>query len=118
MVSQLGSKWSKGNPECKIYGFLTFIQCAFPVRVWFLMGVRRLVTTAAAGGLSPDFKVGDLMVLEDHIGFPGLSGLNPLSGPNDDRFGPRFIPLDDAYSPELRRLAKRVCHPIFIGPFL
>ena len=83
-----------------------------------MMGVRRLVTTAAAGGLSPDFKVGDLMVLEDHIGFPGLSGLNPLSGPNDDRFGPRFIPLDDAYSPELRRLAKRVCLPILIGPFL
>jgi len=96
----------KARPINLVWCF--FFQCAFPIRVWHLMGVERLMTTAAAGGLNKDFAVGDLMMIEDHLNFPGLGGRNPLAGPNDDRFGPRFIPLDDAYSPDLRELGRQV----------
>jgi len=82
--------------------------CAFPIRVWHLMGVKRLMTTCAAGGLNQDFAVGDLMMIEDHVNFPGFGGRNPLAGSNDERFGPRFIPLDDCYCPDLRNAGRQV----------
>jgi len=86
--------------------------CAFPVRVWFLMGVEKLMSTAAAGGLNQDFAVGDFMMIEDHVSFPGFAGRNPLTGANDERFGPRFIPLDDAYSPALRQVGREVASEV------
>jgi len=79
-----------------------------------------LTVTNAAGGLNSTYKVGDVVVLHDvwfpshmmarhwrgqHINFAGLSGVNPLRGPNLDDFGPRFIALSDAYDLELRRAA-------------
>lgn len=57
-----------------------------PVRVMFLMGVRTIIITNAAGGLNPEFNVGDLMLIKDHIFFPGLAAHSPLRGPNDDRY--------------------------------
>ncbi len=51
---------------------------------------------------------GDMVILKDHISLPGLTGSNPLEGLNDDRFGPRFPPMSDAYAPALRELAKKV----------
>lgn len=59
--------------------------------------------TNAAGALNPDFNVGDLVVINDHINLPGLAGNHPLRGPNQDEFGPRFPALSDAYSLDLRR---------------
>jgi len=88
-----------------LYEGYDIAKCAMPVRVMKLVGVERMVVTAAAGGLNPNFKVGDVMMLDDHVNFPGFAGINPLRGPNDERFGPRFLGLEDCYDPELRQLA-------------
>ncbi|XP_018571548.1 purine nucleoside phosphorylase isoform X2 [Anoplophora glabripennis] len=83
-------------------------KCAMPVRVMKLLGVTHLIATNAAGGLNPNFKVGDIMLVKDHINLMGFAGNNPLQGPNDERFGPRFPPMNTAYSRELIREAKKV----------
>ncbi|XP_077170275.1 purine nucleoside phosphorylase [Paroedura picta] len=83
-------------------------KVTFPVRVFSLLGVETLIVTNAAGGLNPDYKVGDIMLIRDHINMPGFAGVNPLSGPNDDRFGARFPAMSDAYDPDLRKLARTV----------
>ncbi|KAJ6264798.1 hypothetical protein Dda_0950 [Drechslerella dactyloides] len=80
-------------------------KTAFPVRVMNLLGVKNIIVTNAAGGLNPDFQVGDICILNDHINLPGLAGIHPLRGPNAEEFGPRFPPLSDAYDLELRRFA-------------
>lgn len=49
------------------------------------MGVKNLILTNAAGGINPKYKVGDVMIVKDHINLPGFSGINPLMGINDDR---------------------------------
>jgi purine-nucleoside phosphorylase len=61
----------------------------YPIRIFHLLGVRTLILTNAAGSLNHDMmKVGNVVVLQDHINLPGLAGQNPLMGPNLDRFGP------------------------------
>jgi purine-nucleoside phosphorylase len=77
----------------------------FSIRVMGLLGVKTAVLTNAAGGINTSFESGALMVIDDHI---NLFGTNPLIGPNDERFGPRFPDMTDAYSPRLRALADRV----------
>uniref|UniRef100_G3Q5E6 Purine nucleoside phosphorylase n=1 Tax=Gasterosteus aculeatus aculeatus TaxID=481459 RepID=G3Q5E6_GASAC len=76
------------------------------MRVFKLLGVETVILTNAAGGLNRDFKVGDVMILKDHINLPGFTGVNPLFGPNDDKFGVRFPCVSDAYDRELQRLAR------------
>lgn len=71
------------------------------VRVMKLLGIELIVITNAAGGISKEFNVGDIMVMNDHISFPCMSGLNPLVGLNDERFGTRFPPMSDAYDEDL-----------------
>jgi purine-nucleoside phosphorylase len=66
------------------------------------LGVRTLVLTSAAGGINPRFTRGALMILDDHINF---TGANPLAGPNEERFGPRFPDMTSVYAGHLRRLA-------------
>ncbi|XP_032834959.1 purine nucleoside phosphorylase-like [Petromyzon marinus] len=83
-------------------------QITYPVRVFKLMGIETLILTNAAGGLNPDYKAGDIMLVRDHINLPGLMGLNPLVGPNDERLGVRFPCLSDTYDPALRRACSRV----------
>ncbi|XP_063052264.1 purine nucleoside phosphorylase 6 isoform X2 [Engraulis encrasicolus] len=78
----------------------------YPVRVFFLLGVEILIVTNAAGGLNPDFNVGDIMIIKDHINMPGFAGQNPLCGPNDDRFGVRFPCMSDAYDKCIAELAR------------
>ena len=56
-----------------------------PVRVMHLLGVKTLVVTNASGGLNPAFNIGDIMVMKDHINLAGMTGVNPLVGPNDSR---------------------------------
>ena len=73
----------------------------FPVRVLKLLGVRTLILTNAAGSLNTEFTPGSLLVISDHI---NLMGANPLIGPNEDRFGPRFPDLTSTYEPELQSL--------------
>ncbi len=72
----------------------------FP-RIAKLLGGKLYLVTNAAGGINPDFKPGDLMVIEDHL---NLMGTNPLIGKNYDMFGPRFPDMTEAYNPEMRKL--------------
>jgi purine-nucleoside phosphorylase len=73
------------------------------LRAVLALGADTVVLTNAAGGLSPDFEPGDVMLITDHL---NLSGDNPLRGPNLDRFGTRFPEMTDAYDPALRAAAK------------
>jgi purine-nucleoside phosphorylase len=77
-------------------------EAAFPVRVLGRLGIKSLVITNAAGGINPAYRQGALVVLSDHI---NLQGNNPLNGPNDERFGPRFPDMSEAYSRSYRRIA-------------
>jgi purine-nucleoside phosphorylase len=74
----------------------------FATRVLGVWGVRALVLTNAAGGVNTSFQQGALMVIDDHL---NLFGANPLMGPNDARFGPRFPDMTEVYSARLRRMA-------------
>jgi len=80
-------------------------QITMPVRVMQRLGIETLFLTNAAGGLNPDFRAGDLMLISNHINFLGLAGNNPLRGPNDDSVGPRFPDMTTPYDSELRSLA-------------
>ena len=77
-------------------------EVTFPVRTFGLLGVKTLVLTNAAGGINVQLTQGALMVISDHL---NLMGVNPLRGPNDERFGPRFPDMSAVYSPELQALA-------------
>lgn len=83
-------------------------QITFPVRVMIRLGIEILVLTNAAGGLRPDWQTGDLMLINDHINLTGMTGANPLMGPNDESFGPRFPGMSQAYDLELRQRAQQV----------
>jgi purine-nucleoside phosphorylase len=83
-------------------------QVVFPVRVMQVMGIKTLIVTNAAGGLDPAFAPGDLMLIADHINLIGMTGNNPLFGPNDPTLGPRFPDMSQAYDPELRSIAREV----------
>lgn len=76
-------------------------EVTFPVRTFKLLGIKTLVLTNASGGINVQLAQGALMVLSDHL---NLMGDNPLRGPNDDRFGPRFPDMSSVYSPELQAL--------------
>ncbi|MBM4421691.1 MAG: purine-nucleoside phosphorylase [Chloroflexi bacterium] len=87
----------------------------YPVRVFREWGIDTLILTNACGGLNPAFRAGDLMVVSDHI---NLMGANPLRGPNDDRLGPRFPDLVEAYDPALRALAHSVDRDLRDGVYV
>ena len=78
-------------------------EVTFPIRVLRHMDVRTLLLTNAAGGMNPAFRRGDLMLVTDHI---NLQGVNPLTGPNFDDWGPRFPDMSAPYDPGLRERAK------------
>ncbi|KAL1772241.1 purine nucleoside phosphorylase [Sigmodon hispidus] len=88
-----------------MYEGYSLSKMTFPVRVFHLLGVDMLIVTNAAGGLNPNFEVGDIMLIRDHINLPGFSGQNPLRGPNDERFGVRFPVMSDAYDRDMRQKA-------------
>lgn len=90
-------------------------QVVLPLRMLHALGAETLIVTNAAGGLDARQHAGDLMLIRDHIGLPTMSGLNPLIGPNDDDLGPRFPPMTDAYSVELRALAQESARALGIS---
>lgn len=96
-----------GTPVMAMQGRLhyyeghTMEQVTLPVRVFARMGVKTLLVSNAAGAVNPDYRVGDLMVIVDHINFMP----NPLIGPNKEDFGPRFPDMTHTYSPRLRQAA-------------
>jgi purine-nucleoside phosphorylase len=77
-------------------------QVAFPMWVFARLGVRAAILTNAAGGINLEYGQGGLVVIKDHI---NLQGQNPLVGPEDERFGPRFIDMTEAYSRRYRQMA-------------
>ena len=83
-------------------------EVTFPIRVMKELGIHTVMLTNAAGGVNKDFQVGDLMLLEDHINLPGMSGANPLMGPNDDELGLRFVGMSQTYDRRLRQRALAV----------
>ncbi len=94
-------------------------QVVFPVRMLARMGVKTLVLTNAAGGVNLDYGPGELVVLSDHI---NLTGVNPLTGPNEEELGPRFPDMSDAYDEGLRTIAENACRaagvPVRSGVYL
>ena len=79
-------------------------EVAFPVRMMMQLGIQFLILSNAAGGLNPNFRVGDIMIINDHIhAMP-----NPLIGPHDDRFGERFPDMSEPYDKRLIKLADEI----------
>jgi purine-nucleoside phosphorylase len=78
-------------------------EVAFPMRVFGRMGIRAVILTNAAGGINLNYQQGALVLIGDHI---NLQGANPLSGPNDDRFGVRFPDMTHAYAKSYRELVR------------
>jgi purine-nucleoside phosphorylase len=101
----------KGRPiaalsgRCHVYEGHDPKTVTFAIRALGLMGITTVILTNAAGGVNTSFSQGALMVIDDHI---NLMGMNPLVGPNEDRFGSRFPDMTDVYSPRLRRIADDV----------
>lgn len=82
-----------------LYEGYTAQEVAFPIRVFARLGIKAIVLTNAAGGINPSYGRGALVAIRDHI---NLQGHNPLVGPNDDRFGPRFPDMSDCYNARFR----------------
>ncbi len=80
-------------------------QITYPVRVMKFLGVKTLLVSNACGGMNPDYRKGDIMLMADHI---NLLGDNPLIGPNEDELGPRFPDMSEPYSLQLISLAEKV----------
>jgi purine-nucleoside phosphorylase len=88
------------------YEGYSMAEVTLPVRVMQRMGVEILIVTNAAGAINPDYQPGDVMLIVDHIALVGMTGFNPLRGPNLDEFGPRFPDMSQAYDRELIKLAR------------
>jgi purine-nucleoside phosphorylase len=87
------------------YEGYTLQQVTFPVRVMKLLGIEKLFVSNASGGVNPDFEIGEIMIMNDHINlFPG----NPLIGKNIDEMGPRFPDMSDAYDENMIELAIQI----------
>jgi purine-nucleoside phosphorylase len=79
-------------------------EVTFPMRVFGRMGIRAAILTNAAGGINQGYQQGALVVIRDHL---NVMGTNPLTGPNDERLGPRFPDMSIAYSPAYRGIVKQ-----------
>ena len=88
-----------------LYEGYSLEEITFPLRVMKYMGVNIIIESNAAGGMNPNFKAGDLMVITDHI---NLIGNNPLIGANDDKLGPRFVDMCEPYDKKLIKLYEKV----------
>jgi purine-nucleoside phosphorylase len=83
------------------YEGYTMEEVTFAIRTFKLLGIKTIVLTNAAGGINVQLSQGALMVISDHL---NLMGVNPLRGPNDERFGPRFPDMSAVYSPALQEI--------------
>lgn len=82
----------------------TMQETVFPVRVMKILGVQNLIVSNASGGVNSNFKVGDIMIITDHI---NMMPVHPLHGENDERFGPRFVDMHDSYDkPMITKMEK------------
>lgn len=86
-------------------------EVTFPVRVMKYLGVEKLIVSNASGGVNPNFRVGDIMIIKDHI---NLTPEHPLRGQNDERFGPRFVNMSNPYSVNMIAKAKELAQNLAI----
>lgn len=82
-------------------------QVTLPARVMVRMGIEILIVTNAAGGVNPGFAPGDVMLITDHLNLMGMTGANPLMGPNIEELGPRFPDMSQAYDLPLMAQARK-----------
>ncbi|HET6148685.1 MAG TPA: purine-nucleoside phosphorylase [Polyangia bacterium] len=94
----------EGYPACEV---------GFGVRVAAALGTTTLIVTNAAGGIDPSFVPGEIVAISDQL---NLTGASVLSGPNDERLGPRFVDMSDAYAPALRALAAQAAPGVLGRP--
>lgn len=80
-------------------------EVTFPVRVMKLLGIEKLFVSNASGGVNPDFEVGEIMIINDHI---NLFPAHPLIGKNFDELGPRFPDMSEPYDPDMIALAQKI----------
>lgn len=80
-------------------------QVTFPVRVMKILGVTKLIVSNASGGVNPNYKIGSVILIKDHI---NMMPEHPLRGKNDERFGPRFVNMSEPYSKSLLQKAKEI----------
>lgn len=106
ILGELGEKYVMAmQGRFHYYEGYSMDEVTFPVRVMKLLGVKYLMVSNAAGGLNPDYRPGDLMMIDDHINFfPN----HPLLGPNIDSFGVRFPDMSKTYDPEMRKKAAAI----------
>jgi purine-nucleoside phosphorylase len=88
-------------------------EVGFSVRVAAALGARTLIVTNASGGVDPALTPGEIVAISDHI---NLTGASPLTGPNDERLGPRFVDMSDAYAPALRAAAAAAAAKLWKRP--
>ena len=106
VIGRIGATWVAAmQGRFHYYEGFTMQQVTYPVYVMKAMGISSLIVTNACGGVNRSFTPGDLMLITDHI---NILGLNPLIGPNDERFGPRFPDMSEAYSKALIAKAEEV----------
>lgn len=115
-AGQLHIGWLENQPVMVMRGRTHFYegypmsQITLPVRVMQLMGVELLMLTNAAGGINKSFTPGDLMLITDQINFIGMSGANPLIGPNDESLGPRFPDMSKIFDRDIRKIAVSIAN--------
>jgi len=96
-----------------LYEGYSAAEVSFPMRVLGRMGIRAAILTNAAGGINTDYGQGGLVIIRDHI---NLQGANPLAGPNDERFGPRFPDMSYTYSRRFREIALEEANKLGVPP--
>jgi purine-nucleoside phosphorylase len=102
-----GAKVLVQQGRAHFYEGYSMAEVTLPVRVMKRLGVEVLVVTNAAGAIHPEYEPGDVMLIVDHIALVGMTGFNPLRGPNLDEFGPRFPDMSQAYDRGLLALARQ-----------
>ena len=88
------------------------LEVTFPIRVMHMLGIMKLMVSNACGGVNPDFKVGDIMIINDHI---NMMPEHPLRGENEERFGPRFVDMSQPYNKKMISLMKSVAFDLKIN---
>lgn len=99
-----------------LYDGCSIYYCAIHIRMMKLFGIDTIIISNAAGGANDCYEIGDIMILEDHLNVFGLAGVNPLRGPNESRFGPRFPPMNGCYDDDWIELGLKVAGEIEDGP--
>lgn len=86
-------------------------EVTFPVRVMKYLGVEKLIVSNASGGVNPNYKVGSIVIIKDHV---NMMPEHPLRGKNDERFGPRFVNMSEPYSRKMMAKAKEIASDLAI----